>query len=226
VVLEIDGTPAAPGEAFPTVVGRAHSWLKDQPGHELANESVFGDLATQAGKIARQLAGMRNEFGGGHGRARIPKLSDEMVALALDGGLLWSRWALQRLGYFSEGRPAALIDALVGSPQIFRAGDLQRRLLSARLPDLETRYQRSIGIAVGQRAARQTFVVHHDGVEPCLASDDLMTWPRDYRIGVAYGLWFDPDGRVTLTPESAEEDLLVLDPVADCAATSWIGLPG
>jgi hypothetical protein len=59
-----------------------------------------------------------------------------------------------------------------------------------------------------------------------LASDDLMTWPRDYRIGVAYGLWFDPDGRVTLTPESAEEDLLVLDPVADCAATSWIGLPG
>jgi hypothetical protein len=224
VVLEIGGAPAAPSEAFQTVVGRAHTQLKDQPGHELANESVFGDLATQASKIARQLAAIRNEFGGGHGRARIPKLSDEMVVLALDGGLLWSRWALRRLGYFSEGRPAALIDALVGSPQTFRSGDLRRRLLSARLPDLESRYQRSIGIAVGQRAARQTFVVHRDGVEPCLESDDLVTWPRDYRIGVAYGLWFDPDGRLTLTPESAREALIVLDPVADCAADldDWV----
>ena len=219
VVLDIDGAPAAPGDAFNAVVTRAHALLKGQPGHELANDSVFGDLATQAAKIARQLSAIRNEFGGGHGRARVPTLADEMVVLALDGGLLWSRWALRRLGYFTEGRPLALIEALAGTaPQIFRAGELRRRLTSARLPDIEVRHQRGIGIAVGQRAARQTFVVHHDGVEPCLTSDDLAIWPRDYRIGVAYGLWFDPDGRSTITPSSAREALLVLDPVADCGA--------
>ncbi|ORB68566.1 abortive infection family protein [Mycolicibacterium tusciae] len=224
VVLDIDGTPAASSEAFNSIVGQAHSRLKGQPGPELANDTAFGDLATQASKIARQLGNIRNEFGGGHGRARVPSFSDEMVVLALDGGLLWARWALRRLGYFSEGRPEALIDALMGSAQTFRAGDLRRRLLAARLPHLESRYQRSIGIAVGQRAARQTFVVHWDGVEPCLSSDDLATWPRDYRVGVAYGLWFDPDGNVTLTPESAREALLVLDPVADCSAdlTDWV----
>ena len=42
VVLEIDGTPADPAEAFKTTVGRAYGLLKGQPGHELANDSVFG----------------------------------------------------------------------------------------------------------------------------------------------------------------------------------------
>jgi hypothetical protein len=103
VVLEIDGAPAASNTAFETVVARAHGLLTGQPGRELANQSPFGQLATQASKIAKNLGNIRNEFGGGHGRARTPDLRDEMVALALDGGLLWTRWALRRLGYFSEG---------------------------------------------------------------------------------------------------------------------------
>jgi hypothetical protein len=37
-------------------------------------------------------------------------------------------------------------------------------------------------------------------------------------------LWFDPDGRTTVTPDAAKEALLVLDPVADCATelTDWV----
>ncbi|WP_439382171.1 hypothetical protein [Amycolatopsis lexingtonensis] len=224
IVLDIDGTPAAPNVGFEAVVGQAHSLLAGQPGHQLANESPFGNLATQASKIAKNLSVVRNEFGGGHGRARTPDLRDEMVALALDGGLLWTRWALRRLGYFSEGRPTSLINDLVVTPQIFYAGVLERRLRAANLPKVEARHQRTIGVAVGQRAMQGTFVVRRDGLEPCLASDDLNTWPRDYRLGLAYGLWFDTTGALTLTIRSVQEALQVLEPVPDGAddLAEWV----
>lgn len=225
IVLDINATPADPNAAFDSLVSQAHSVLKGQPGYELANQSVFGDLATQASKIARNLGNIRNQFGGGHGRARTPTLTDEMVRLALDGGLLWTRWALRRLGYFTEGRPNALIEDLAGTPSaVFRSGDLRRRLLSANLPNLPPAEQRAIGIAVGQRAARGTFVVHHDGVESCMNSDDLATWPGDYRLGLVYGLWFDCTGTVTMTPESAQEAIAILDPIPDCSAelADWV----
>jgi hypothetical protein len=217
IVLDTDGTPAEPNAAFDGVVTRAHTLLVGQPGHELANQSPFGQMATQASKIARNLGEIRNQFGGGHGRARTPDLRDEMVTLAIDGGLLWTRWVLRRLGYFSEGRPIPLINDLVVVPQTFYAGTLKRRLLAADLPALEARHQRSIGIAVGQRTMRGTFVVKGDGLDPCLASDDLSTWPRDYRIGLAYGLWFNPDDQITLTTESVPWALGVLEPVPDTA---------
>lgn len=105
IVLDVNGTPADPNGSFSSIVGQANSTLKGQPGDELANQTVFGNMATQAGKIAQNLGEIRNQFGGGHGRARIPVLADEMVRLALDGGLLWARWALRRLGFFTEGRP-------------------------------------------------------------------------------------------------------------------------
>jgi hypothetical protein len=224
VTLEIDGTPAAPKAGFEDVLNRAHHLLTGQPGYELANQSTFGQLATQASKISGNLGKIRNEFGGGHGRARTPDLRDEMVALALDGGLLWSRWALRRLGYFTEGRPTSLINDLVVNRQTFYAGTLRRRLLAANLPGLDPRHQRSIGMAVGQRIMRETFVVRRDGLDPCLGSDDLNTWPRDYRLGLAYGLWFDPNGGLTLTPGSLEDALRVLEPVPDGAGdlADWV----
>jgi hypothetical protein len=224
VVLEIDGTPAAPADSFEKVVGQAHSLLAGQPGHQLANQSSFGQLATQASKIAKNLGNIRNEFGGGHGRARTPDLRDEMLALSLDGGLLWTRWTLRRLGYFSEGRPTALINDLVVTRQIFYSGTLERRLLAANLPALEPRHQRSIGVAVGQRVIEGTFVVRRDGLEPCLASDDLNTWPRGYRLGLAYGLWFNPSDGLTLTYASLGEAFQVLEPVPDAAddLTEWV----
>lgn len=219
IVLDINGTPAGSAESFDSVVNKAHSLLKGQPGGgELANDSVFGQMATQASKIARNLGDIRNQFGGGHGRAHVPHLSDEMMRLSLDGGLLWARWALRRLGYFTEGRPTALIEDLAGDTvAIFRSGDLRRRLLAANLVALEPHHQRAIGVAVGQRAAQRTFVVYRDGVRACLESDDLDVWPQDYRIGLANGLWFDRDGIVTMTADTAKDAVLALDPISDCA---------
>lgn len=217
IVLDLEGTPADPNSSFDTVVNRAHALLAGQPGHELANASPFSSLATQASKIARNLGIIRNEYGAGHGRARTPSLTDEMLTLALDGGLLWTRWALRRVGYFAKGRPSALINDLIGDQQTFYSGLLKERLVAANLPSLEPRHQRSIGVAVGQRAMRQTFVVRWDGVDPCLQSDDLLEWPRDYRLGVAFGLWFDPEDHLTLTPQSVQDALSLLDPIPDAA---------
>jgi hypothetical protein len=95
----------------------------------LANQSPFGQLATQASRIVRNLCTIQNEFGGDHGRARTPDLRDEMVALTLDGGLLWSRWALRRLGCFSEARPTSLINDLIVEPKTFYAGMLHGRIV-------------------------------------------------------------------------------------------------
>ena len=216
IVFEINGDPAASNMSYASTVKAAHKLLAGQPGHELANQHVFGQIAEQASKIAVQLGNVRNEYGGGHGRPRVPDLTDEMVALSLDGGLLWARWALRRVGFFAIGRPKLLINDLVG-PTTFYGGVLKERLIAANLPKLEPRHQRSIGVAVGQRVMKGTFVVRHDGLDPVLASDSLETWPRDYRVGLAHGLWFGPDGRLTLTPISIQEALTALEPVSDRA---------
>ncbi|CPR79536.1 Uncharacterised protein [Mycobacteroides abscessus] len=218
IVHEIDGAPAGSDDSFQKVVSAASKLLKNQPGDHLADTTPFGDMANQAGKIAVHLATIRNQYGGGHGRPRTPDLRDEMVVLALDGGLLWSKWALRRLGYFSEGRPQPLIDALIGpEQQIFHSGVLARRLRSANLAIAEAHHQRAIGVAVGQRAARQTIVVRQDGMYACQESDDTTIWPRDYRIGLVDGLWFSIDGKLTMTPESALDGVKILEPLADCS---------
>ncbi|MFF2267331.1 hypothetical protein ACFVTZ_03635 [Cellulosimicrobium cellulans] len=217
VTLEIAGTPADPNASFDSTVHKAHTLLAQQPGHELANESEFGKMATQASKIARSLANIRNEFGGGHGRARQPAVKPEMVDMALDGALLWVRWALRRVGLFSEGRPDALIRDLIEEGAVFHAGVLRRRLEAANLPHLEQRHQRALGVAVGQRAMQGTFVVAQGGVTACVDSDDTETlWTPDYRLGLANGLLFDPAELPTVTDRSVRDGLMALDPLPDC----------
>ncbi|HEY8788331.1 MAG TPA: hypothetical protein VIM10_04225 [Actinopolymorphaceae bacterium] len=214
VALDIAGTPADPSAAFDKTVNGAHNLLVKQPGHEIANTSDFGRMATQASRIARGLGGIRNDFGGGHGRARQPVVQAEMTDMALDGGLMWVRWALRRLGLFSEGRPAALIRDLVEESATFRAGMLSRRLHAADMASLEPAHQRALGVAVGQRAMQGTFVVFNDGVAACLDSDDTATmWTADYRIGLAQGLLFDAQERPTVTDESLRNSLTAFDPL-------------
>lgn len=217
VALDIAGEPAQPNDSLDGTVKRAHDLLAEQPGHSLARGGDFSRMASQACRIARNLGNIRNLYGGGHGRARTPSMRDEMVDLALDGSLTWTRWAVRRLGFFSEGRPATLIRDLVEESAIFRSGVLRRRLEAANLAGLEAHHQQELGVAVGQRVMRQTFVVRWDGLDPCLESDDLTVWPAGYRIGLLRGLWFDPSGHATISPRAIKDGLSVLDPVPDCA---------
>lgn len=217
VAWDINGTPADSNESFPKVVARAHELLRNQPGHELAHQSTYAALAMQASKMAGNLAEIRNAIGGGHGRARRPFVRAEEVDLALDGALTWVRWALRRLDLFAEGRPDQLIQDLIGSdtePQrSFTQGLLARRLVSANLPQLEPRWQRALGVAVGQRSAGGTFVVSGDGFIPAVESDDLAVWPAQYRLGLAQGLLFDGYEQPTIWPRAITLAVKVLAPV-------------
>ncbi|MDN5745283.1 MAG: abortive infection family protein [Nocardioidaceae bacterium] len=217
MAFDIAGDPEKSEADLKGVVSGAHNLLAAQPGRDLTQGGDFARMASQASKMAQNLGAIRNEFGGGHGRGRTPRIRDEMVDLALDGGLTWARWAVRRLGLFSEGRPASLIRDLVEQSATFHSGVLRRRLEAANLPALEEHHQQELGVAVGQRVMRQTFVVKWDGLDPCLESDDLKTWPAGYRVGLLRGLWFSPEGHPTVTDASIRNGLTVLDPVPDCA---------
>lgn len=215
IALDIAGEPARASESLDRTAKRAHDLLAEQPGNSLVRGGDFAKMASQACRIARNMGSIRNQYGGGHGRSRSPQLRDEMVDLALDGSLTWARWAVRRLGLFSEGRPATLIRDLVEESAIFHSGVLQRRLEAANLASLEVHHQQELGVAVGQRVMQQTFVVRWDGLDPCLKSDDLEVWPTGYRVGLLRGLWFDPSGRTTVSPQSIKDGLGVLDPIPD-----------
>ena len=79
VVQDINGTPADGNTTFDTVTKSAHELLAMQPGDELAYETPFGNLATQARKIAVAMSTIRNGYGAGHGRSRLPPMRDEML---------------------------------------------------------------------------------------------------------------------------------------------------
>lgn len=219
VVWDINGTPADSNLGFTKVLTRAHDLLRGQSGDELAHQSAYATLALQASKMATNLGEIRNAIGGGHGRARTPYVRAEEVDLALDGALTWVRWALRRIDRFAEGRPDQLIRDLVGSdtePQaIFKQGLLARRLISANLKQLEPRWQRGLGVAVGQRSAGGTFVVGRDGLEPAMESADLTAWPAQYRLGLAQGCLFDRYEQSTIRPTTITAAIKVLTPVTD-----------
>lgn len=68
---------------------------------------------------------------------------------------------------------------------------------------------------MGQRAARDTFNVRIDGVDPPANDADLVHWPAPYRLGVARGLLFAPDERTTFTARNLLQALQVALPVLD-----------
>jgi hypothetical protein len=215
VALDIAGKPAAPNASVKTVISEAHEVLRAQPGHELTFGTPFANIAMNASKMAAQLAEIRNTYGGGHGKARQPRIRDEMVDLTLDGTLTWVRWAVRRLGLFSKGQPTELIRDLIVEHQSFYKGDLAERLHATGLSRLEDRHQRAIGIAVGQRSAQLTFNVYLEGVRPAETSADLDEWTPWYRLGVAQGLLQNPDEIPTATLTNIVRATAVLLPVEE-----------
>lgn len=196
---------------FDKCVIHAHKALERLPDPHLNNDQKVRQLVQSAKGIATQLGAIRNAYGTGHGRSEQPAVTEEMVHLCLDGALLWSRWALRRLGVLTLSMPEPLIQDLEHTT--FRRGDLAKRLDAANLATLDPPVQRRIGLAVAQRAMRETFVVRHDGVEECAQSRDLTIWPVAYRSAVFEGLFIDPGGRLTVDEWSAEWASRVLAPL-------------
>jgi len=218
VVLEMNGTPAARATRFDSVVKQAHDLLGSRLGQHVAMAKPMANVALHASKIAPELGNIRNEHGTGHGRARQSEHSPEMLDLALDGALMWARWALRRLAGFSRTRPETLIRELIGDstgPLSFAPGDLTQKLAAARLPHLPASHAHQIGVAVGQRTASGAVSVRREGVEPCAADPDLTRWPTAYRMGVAMGLLTSAANVPTVCADTAYWALAVIRPVLD-----------
>ncbi|MBD9730104.1 abortive infection family protein [Streptomyces caniscabiei] len=194
VVLDSRGQPAGSNEEYDKVLNAAHRAIERQPGPGLSADAAVRQAANAAKKLAVQLRELRNSYGTGHGRSTLPPIEDEVIETCVDGALLWTRWALRRLQFLIIGSVQQLVTDLHNST--FSMGELAIRLQAANLPDLLFEDQRLLGVAVGQRAATNTFTVRIDGVEACAVSQDDAAWPVGYREGVADGLFLDSTGQI------------------------------
>ncbi|WP_433335045.1 abortive infection family protein [Spirillospora sp. CA-294931] len=221
IVLATRGEVAGSQMDFGECVTAAHKALARLPGPHLSNEPVLKQLVQSAKGIATQLAPVRNAYGTGHGRAEQPDIPEEMLHLCLDGALLWSRWALRRLGVLTLGMPEPLIRDLKSG--IFHGGALTPRLKAALQNEGDAAVLRRLGMAVGQRAMMDTHVVRVEGVQACAESDDLDIWPPAYRTALFEGLFIDATGRPTVSIWSAEWASRVIAPLGEDEASVVIG---
>lgn len=209
-VKELSGEPDLKAD-FPQVLQGAHEILRTQRGHHLAHSTRHSKLATSAMTMAKTLAEVRNEVGTGHGRAGLPTISHDELTLIVDASLVWARWALRRLGPYCHGRPDSIVADL--ETDIWRKGALASRLAVVDLTDERT--AKVVGVAVGRRAAGDTFNVMIEGVEDPASDDDVEAWPDAYRWAVASGLLFDASGRSTVTARRLLAALELVKPAVE-----------
>lgn len=214
-VKELGGEPDLKAD-FPQVLQGAHEILRTQRGHQLSHSSRHSKLANSAMTMAKALAEVRNEVGTGHGRAGLPTISHDELSLIVDASLVWARWALRRLGLYCHGRPDSIVADLESG--IWRNGALASRLDAVDLTDERT--AKVVGLAVGRRAAGDTFNVMIEGVENPANDADVEAWPDAYRWAVASGLLFDASGGSTVTARRLLAVLELVKPGVESATDS------
>src|SRR3712207_6471320 len=96
--------------------------------------------------------------------------------------MLWTRWALRRLGHLLFGMPTSLVNDL-DQGATFYSGLRTARLEATGLDRLAEPDQRRVGLAVAQRAMRGTLLAAREGVRACADSDDLMRLAYSANMG-------------------------------------------
>ncbi|WP_159107580.1 abortive infection family protein [Streptomyces rubrogriseus] len=207
VVLVSHGRVTGDKDEYDKVLGQAHAVVEHAAEYGLPSNDPLRQIPNAAKKMASQLRELRNRFGTGHGRPVVHEITDEVVEASVHAALVWVRWALARLQAVLLGAIEPLVHDL--REGIFSKGDLAARLAAANIPGLDEPEQRRLGVAVGQRSARETFNVRIEGVRAC--ADDLEHWPDAYRQGVVEGLFLNEDGQVearpSISPDCAAEVL-------------------
>lgn len=198
VVVSMEGTVAESAD-FSPIVKAAQKSLKRQPGTDLAQDQNLRAIAQAAQTIATSLAPIRNGYGTGHGRARVPEVADEMASLCLESALMWARWALRRLGHLLADYPNDLIEAVqTGTPR----AALRVKFEAAALAQQPAEIQHRIGVAFGQQSAGGFGNATEVGVEPAI-DGGFDEYPLEYRSGLLEGMLLTPGGAIGLTDSYA-----------------------
>ncbi|WP_405933627.1 abortive infection family protein [Streptomyces sp. NBC_00827] len=204
VTLVAYGRVVADGDEYTKVLASAHQIIEHVIGPNIPGNHPLRQIPNYAQKMAIQLRELRNRYGTGHGRATIHDITNEVVDASVHAALVWVRWALTRLQTVLLGAIGPLVNDLHRGT--FSKGDLAARLEAANIPRLDEAEQHRLGVAVGQRAARETFNVRLEGIRAC--TDAPQRWPDDYREGVVQGLFVNDDGQADAYAAAS----------ADCAA--------
>ena len=210
VVLDVRGQVLSDSSDFASIITAAHKAVGRQPGEGLAgsDESVR-KMAQSAKGLVTELAQLRNAVGTGHGRATLPPVVEEQARVATDATIVWARWMLGRLPSYLLSDVHDLIKRLGG--RTFRKGHLMARLEAVDLSSLTPEDAQALGVAVGRRTVRKTFLVKIEGVDPAIAYPER--YPAAYRAGLVRGLLFNEQGALC-TQASAVSlvvDLLLVD---------------
>ncbi|MYU23723.1 abortive infection family protein [Streptomyces sp. SID8352] len=201
VVLVSHGRVTGDKDEYDKVLGQAHAVVEHAAVNGLPPNDPLRQIPNAAKKMASQLRELRNRFGTGHGRPVVHEITAEVVEACVHAALVWVRWALARLQTVLLGAVEPLVHDL--REGIFSRGDLAARLDATNIPSLEEPEQRRLGVAVGQRSARETFVVRIDGIRAC--ADNPERWPDAYRQGVVEGLFLNEDGQVEARPSISSD---------------------
>lgn len=230
VVAATEGT-ISDSTDYASVVKSAMKSLRRQPGTDLSQDQELRAMAQAAQTIATSIAPIRNSYGTGHGRARNPKVVAEMASMVLESALMWSRWAIRRLGHLLADYPNDLIEAVqTGTTR----HTLRQKFVDTSLAQQPVEIQHRIGVAFGQQSAGGFGNATEVGVQPAIDSE-IDEFPIDYRRGLLQGMLFTADGSIGLTdyygqqfvtllaslPQDAAEELL-LDLGEQLVGASWI----
>ncbi|MEU4607539.1 abortive infection family protein [Kribbella sp. NPDC023972] len=218
VAAAATGATVADSIDFKPLVKEAQKSLKRQPGSDLSQDQDLRAMAQAAQTLATSLAPIRNAYGTGHGRARIPDVVEEMATLCLESALVWCRWALRRLGHLLADYPNDLIAAVqTGTSRTA----LKKKFDAAALAQQPVEVQRRIGVVFGQQSAGGFGNATEVGVEPAVEGgrDD---YPIDYRLGLLEGMLLTAGGAIGLTDSYAPWFVSLLASLPEPAATDLL----
>lgn len=199
VAAAATGTTLADSIDFKPLVKEAQKSLKRQPGSDLSQDQDLRAMAQAAQTMATSLAPIRNAYGTGHGRARIPDVVEEMATLCLESALVWCRWALRRLGHLLADYPNDLIAAVqTGTSRTV----LKKKFDAAALAQQPVEVQRRIGVVFGRQSAGGFGNATEVGVEPAIEGG-REDYPIDYRLGLLEGMLLTAGGAIGITDSYA-----------------------
>ncbi|GAA1025655.1 hypothetical protein GCM10009557_00410 [Virgisporangium ochraceum] len=206
VTVEAAEGAVADSVDFQPIVKAAQKALGRQPGNDLSQDQNLRAMAQAAQTIAMSLAPIRNGYGTGHGRARVPDVVVEMATLSLESALMWSRWALRRLGHLLADYPNELIAAVqTGTSRTV----LREKFDASALAQQPSEVQHRIGVVFGQQSAGGFGNATEVGVDP-VVEGGYDEYPVDYRRGVLEGMLLTGGGFIGLTDFYASRFVSVL----------------